>query len=157
MSLATLKKKTESKYRNSSVNLPGFSLNGCHRNQGYIGQTSLSRTVNPSICCTEKNTFIKPSVLSNSGMLAKRNRWKLRPAPYSTTKEMDSFNNHTSGDYITYKRKAAITAAATSCPGVKLLSSDGCPIAKVEIPDETKSQGEYLSKLISKCIDGKIE
>ena len=45
MSLATLKKKTASKYNNNSVNTSGFSLNGKHRNQGYVGQTSLSRTI----------------------------------------------------------------------------------------------------------------
>lgn len=43
MSLATLKRKTASKYNNNSVNKV-FSINGTHRNQGYIGQTSLSRT-----------------------------------------------------------------------------------------------------------------
>ncbi len=44
MSLATLKKKTQAKYKNNSVNKGTFSLNGTTRNQGYVGQTSLSRT-----------------------------------------------------------------------------------------------------------------
>jgi hypothetical protein len=44
MSLATLKKKSAAKYNNNSVGL-GFALNGTHRNQGYVGQTSLSRAV----------------------------------------------------------------------------------------------------------------
>ena len=44
MSLATLKKKTQAKYKNNSVNKSTFSLNGTTRNQGYVGQTSLSRT-----------------------------------------------------------------------------------------------------------------
>ena len=39
MSLATLKKKTQTKYNNMSVNSV-FNLNGTTRNQGYIGQTS---------------------------------------------------------------------------------------------------------------------
>lgn len=43
MSIATLKKKTYAKYNNSSVGLPHFSINGTLRNQGYVGQTSLSR------------------------------------------------------------------------------------------------------------------
>jgi hypothetical protein len=45
MSLATLKKKTASKYKNNSANLAQFSINGVHRNQGYVGQTSLGRTM----------------------------------------------------------------------------------------------------------------
>lgn len=44
MSIATLKRKTEAKYKNMSVSQPQFSLNGTLRNQGYIGQTSLSRS-----------------------------------------------------------------------------------------------------------------
>ena len=46
MSIATLKRKTQTKYNNMSVNTgTGFSLNGTRRNQGYIGQTSLSRSL----------------------------------------------------------------------------------------------------------------
>ena len=45
MSIVTLKKKTEAKYNNLSVGLPHFSLNGTLRNQGYVGQTSLSRSL----------------------------------------------------------------------------------------------------------------
>ena len=43
MSIATLKRKTESMYNNVSVGAARFSLNGTHRTQGYVGQTSLSR------------------------------------------------------------------------------------------------------------------
>ena len=46
MSLAVLKRKAQTKYNNMSANsTSGFSLNGTHRNQGYVGQTSLSRTI----------------------------------------------------------------------------------------------------------------
>jgi len=46
MSIVTLKKKTQTKYNNMSVNSQnGFSLNGTHRSQGYVGQTSLSRSL----------------------------------------------------------------------------------------------------------------
>jgi hypothetical protein len=46
MSIATLKKKTQAQYNNMSVgSTTGFSLNGVHRNQGYVGQTSLSRSL----------------------------------------------------------------------------------------------------------------
>ena len=100
MSLATLKKKTQSKYRNSSVGLQQFSLNGTRRLQGYIGQTSLSRALPRTPaggayakghggCCgthpsdaaitsavtnTNDSSVVKSSVLSSKGMLAKRLR-----------------------------------------------------------------------------------
>ena len=45
MSIATLKRKTQTKYNNMSVGQSGFSINGTHRNQGYVGQTSLSRSL----------------------------------------------------------------------------------------------------------------
>jgi hypothetical protein len=135
MSLATLKKKTASKYRNNSANLQQFSINGVYRNQGYIGQGSLGRTIlrtpakgtesqghggkdgkflendvkTSSINSTENNTHVKSSVLSTSGMLAKRNKWAKRPYPYSITNPSDSNNQSTSGDYTVYKRKNALT------------------------------------------------
>ena len=45
MSIATLKRKTEAKYNNVSVNVPQFSINGGYRNQGWVGQTTLSRSL----------------------------------------------------------------------------------------------------------------
>lgn len=45
MSIATLKRKTQAQYNNSSVGQPAFSLNGTRRSQGYVGQTSLSRSL----------------------------------------------------------------------------------------------------------------
>ena len=46
MSIVALKKKTAAKYNNMSVNTKeGFSLNGTRRLQGYVGQTSLSRSL----------------------------------------------------------------------------------------------------------------
>jgi hypothetical protein len=45
MSIATLKKKTQAKYNNNSVGERIFSLNGTRRSQGYVGQTSLSRSL----------------------------------------------------------------------------------------------------------------
>jgi len=98
MSIATLKKKTQAKYNNSSVGLPHFSINGTHRNQGYVGQTSLSRSLPRTLmngafprghggCCgtfvihpiiqsgvtsTENSTVIKSSVTSSKGMLEEK-------------------------------------------------------------------------------------
>ena len=134
MSLATLKRKTAHKYNNSSVNGKQFSINGSFRNQGYIGQTSLSRTIlrtpargpdsqgfgtccgsytdsrlsNSSTCSTEDNDVIKRSVLSYKGMIQKRTQWARRPLPFSNTKPSDAINLNSSGDYLIYKRKKAI-------------------------------------------------
>lgn len=142
MSLATLKKKTASKYRNNSVNLQQFSINGLYRSQGYIGQGSLGRTIlrtpakgtesqghggkdgkflendvkTSSINSTESNTYVKSSVLSTSGMLTKRNKWAKRPYPYSITNPSDSNNQSTSGDYTVYKRKNAISDTMACMP-----------------------------------------
>jgi len=44
MSIATLKRKTQAQYNNISVGQKSFSLNGTLRSQGYVGQTSLSRS-----------------------------------------------------------------------------------------------------------------
>jgi len=54
MSLATLKKKTQTKYNNMSVSGPfrnnnGFSLNGGQRNEGYIGKDSLGNSLPKTI------------------------------------------------------------------------------------------------------------
>lgn len=112
MSIATLKKKTSYKYNNSSVGHTQFSLNGGHRNQGYIGQTSLSRSVVktpmkgivarghgghnglypqrnilPSdITSLNDPTKVKPSVVSSNGMIKQRYRWIKRPLPFSVFK-----------------------------------------------------------------------
>jgi hypothetical protein len=105
MSDATLKRKTQAKYNNNSVGMPQFSLNGGHRNQGWVGQTSLSRSlprtlmrdgaargfggrqgtfyqapaVLSSINYQENSNVIKPSVLDNTGMLEVKTQWSRRP------------------------------------------------------------------------------
>ena len=99
MSIVTLKRKTAAKYNNSSVNSKEvFSLNGCYRNQGYVGQTSLSRSLPRTLmkgntvrghggCCvtyrispivqsgvisTEDHSVIKSSVINTNGMIENR-------------------------------------------------------------------------------------
>jgi len=91
MSIATLKKKTQAQYRNSSVGLPQFSINGTHRSQGYVGQTSLSRSlprtpmngpnargyggnytgkiIQSAVVSLNDPKVVKNSVITNHGML----------------------------------------------------------------------------------------
>lgn len=139
MSLATLKKKTAHKYQNNSVSMGQFSINGTHRNQGYVGQTSLGRSdfrtsasgtesqghggccgtytndtlKTSSISTTENSSIVKSSVLGARGILQKRTQLSRRPQPHSTTKPSDSINQSTSGDYVLYKRKTAIADIAS--------------------------------------------
>jgi hypothetical protein len=127
MSIATLKKKVKSQYRNSSVNQPQFSLNGTLRNQGYVGQTSLSRhligtpmkgnvikghggccgtylvkpVIPPSSTRTLNNSsIVKSSVMTNSGMINTQYRWIRRPQPYATVKPDNNNNLNTQQQYI---------------------------------------------------------
>ena len=45
MSIATLKKNAESRYFNKVSSQNTFSLNGTRRNQGYVGQHNLMRSL----------------------------------------------------------------------------------------------------------------
>jgi hypothetical protein len=98
MSIATLKRKTNATYKNISTDRGQFSLNGTHRSQGYVGQTSLSRSLPRTLmngniirghggCCgtypiltivqsavTSLNdpTVVKSSVINTSGMIDER-------------------------------------------------------------------------------------
>lgn len=97
MSLAVLKKKSQTKYsKNMAVGRDGFSLQGKLRNFGTPGKTNLGRSVtrtpfrgtvpvgnggccggyevnvvSTGDCCTQQ-TLVKPSVVSTKGMLAKK-------------------------------------------------------------------------------------
>lgn len=99
MSIVTLKRKTQTKYNNMSVNAQnGFSINGTRRSQGYVGQTSLSRSLTRTLmrgnsirgtggCCgnyieypivkscvdsLNNKNIVKGSVLGTRGMLTER-------------------------------------------------------------------------------------
>jgi hypothetical protein len=133
MSLVALKRKTAA-MQNLSTGQKGFSINGTHRSQGYIGQTSLSRSLintphgqtgapeGHGGCCGDFSTttnirasetfsledenVVKTSVLSSTGMLSNRNRWLKRSAPYTSTKLTAGWTNG-QGDYIAYLKKKA--------------------------------------------------
>lgn len=127
MSIVTLKKKSQVKYNNMSVqSKTGFSLNGTHRNQGYVGQTSLSRSFPSTLmkgntarghggCCGKylqtpivqsavnslnDSSVIKPSVIGTSGMISTGYRWIKRPAPYISVKPDSTLNSNSQNDYI---------------------------------------------------------
>lgn len=139
MSIATLKRKTAAKYNNNSVGEQLFSINGTHRNQGYVGQTSLSRTTTRTLvrngglrnhggCCgtfnigrpilsgittTEDSDMVKNSVLSNNGMMQTKYRWIRRPQPYAVVKNDSNRHINTQSDYIVIIRNDAVSDAAS--------------------------------------------
>jgi hypothetical protein len=116
MSIATLKRKTQTQYNNMSVGQKGFSLNGSFRGQGYVGQSTQSRTLVRSLAkgatlrghggysglypvTTVKSSELlhlddssvaRNSVINTNGMLLSKYRWVRRPQPYSTFKMSDS-------------------------------------------------------------------
>ena len=135
MSIATLKRKTQTKYNNMSVGAKtGFSLNGTLRNQGYVGQTSLSRSLPRTLmkgnvvkghggCCgkflqtpivqsgvTSLNdpSIVKPSVLGTHGMINTHYRWMRRGQPFIAVKPDTTNNLNTQEDYITRLKKNTI-------------------------------------------------
>jgi hypothetical protein len=137
MSIVTLKRKTQTKYNNMSVGEKQFSLNGTLRNQGYVGQTSLSRSLPRTLmkgnvakghggCCgkflqtpivqsgvTSLNdpTVVKSSVLGTQGMINTHYRWIKRGEPFSTVKPDTNNNLNTQDDYITRLKKNSIKEA----------------------------------------------
>jgi hypothetical protein len=137
MSIVTLKKKTQAQYNNASVGRPNFSLNGTLRNQGYVGQTSLSRTilktpmrgnvacghggccgkfdksrmflsVNPIANTLNNTKVIKPSVINTSGMIETHYMWAKRPQPYSTVKPDSNQNINDQHAYVTNLAKQTV-------------------------------------------------
>jgi hypothetical protein len=140
MSIATLKKKTNVQYNNMSVNSRnGFSLNGGHRSQGYVGQDTrgrfLSRTlmkgntirghggccglypvynvVKSSFVTTENPNIIKSSVINNSGMISTQYPWIRRPAPYAVVKPDNNNNLNSHSQYINQVKNITINNTAT--------------------------------------------
>ena len=138
MSIATLKKKTQAKYNNSSVGSnQGFSLNGTLRNQGYVGQTSLSRSLPRTLmkgdvlkghggCCgqyyispivqsavtsTNDPTVVKTSAINTNGMIQTKYRGYMKNF---TVKPDSNQNLNSQQAYIT--NLANITNNASTNP-----------------------------------------
>lgn len=142
MSIVTLKRKIQAQYKNMSVDSKtGFSLNGTHRNQGYVGQTMLSRSfpktpmkgnvmkghggccgkypknnVTPfEILAINDSNVVKSSTLSNTGMIRTHYRWIWRPQPYSSTKKDTTHSSNPQSDYITNLSIKTSSIDTSSC------------------------------------------
>ena len=144
MSIATLKRKTQTKYNNMSVNSGTFSLNGTFRNQGYVGQTSLSRTivrplkngsydrghggccsnnektlVQNGIICMNDNKVVKSSSLNTKGMLASRQC----NSECNVVKPDNNNNNNSQQYYINKVKKETVNCTDST---VELNPSISC-------------------------------
>lgn len=134
MSIVTLKKKTQTQYNNMSVGMKGFSLNGTHRSQGYVGQTNLSRSlpktnmkgnvacghggccgkfrkmpiIQSAVISLNNPLVVKPSVVGTYGMLETKYRWIRRPQPFSTVKPDSNHNINDQSNYIDDLNKRTI-------------------------------------------------
>lgn len=178
MSLVALKRKTAA-MQNLSTGQKGFSINGTHRSQGYIGQTSLSRSLintphgqtgapeGHGGCCGDFSTtsnirasetfsledenVVKKSVLSSTGMLSNRNRWLKRSAPYTSTKLTAGWTNG-QGDYIAYLKKKAAKCDPTQAD--KLLNEkevNSVAISKCTTTNITRKDGAPVFNKTTVC------
>lgn len=173
MSIATLKRKTQAKYNNVSVGEKNFALNGTHRNQGYVGQTTLSRSLPRSLmngntlrghggCCgtyrimpniisgvttTEDSTVLKSSVISTHGMLETKYRWINRGYPFSTVKPDVNMNINSNEQYINKLTKTTL-AALNGPPCLKTPSTIAilkkCDRNCYKQPHYTKPEESYV-------------
>lgn len=194
MSIATLKKKTAAKYNNNSVGEQLFSINGTHRNQGYVGQTSLSRFTSRTLvrngglrnhggCCgtfdigkpvltgistTEDSNIVKPSVLSNDGMIMTKYRWIRRSQPFAAVKNDSNRNTNNQSNYIknvrncivnsnaaTYKVPVCVDTSSSHCSNAvtyaKPASAYTGPGTVAPFKGVALSQSEYTAFFKSKC------
>jgi hypothetical protein len=153
MSIATLKRKTSNQYNNLSVGQQQFSLNGGYRNQGYVGQNLISRSLPKTLmrgdtmrghggCCgtyfrrvpiqsavtsTEDPNVIKPSVVGTDGMIQQKYRWINRPQPFSTTKPDDTLNMSTQDQYVQIVANRTLAALQNpNCTTKTIPKADGC-------------------------------
>jgi hypothetical protein len=150
MSIVTLKKKTKQLYHSLSVGRPAFSLNGTHRSQGWVGQTSLSRSLprTPHRGVTAQGhggsygaysttsvnivsgidyqndpTYVKSSVLDTKGMIMTKYRWIRRPAPFVSVKPDSTQHQKDQSMYLELLRRQAVqTATDVQCGVVEPLT-----------------------------------
>jgi hypothetical protein len=171
MSIATLKRKTQTKYNNMSVGTEGFSINGVFRNQGYVGQTSLTRSLPRTLqkgyggCCgtyndvpvvlssvktTEDSKTVKTSSMGTLGMLSSKYRWIRRPHPYSTVKPDSNNNTVDQSTYIENKKKDTVNDISkgndpnnTDCTNVNNTPASSC-VNRKNVCEQTRPASDYL-------------
>ncbi len=127
MSIAALKHKTFASKNISGGNSGNFSINGTHRNQGYVGRNSFFR---PSNCCVEDSATIKPSVLSTKGMIDTKYKWAKRGFPFTTVKVVNK-NGNSQGDYINRLRTCTLTTDQDKNQKIKIVCWENGKFGKI--------------------------
>jgi hypothetical protein len=178
MSIVTLKRKTQAQYNNMSVNsATGFSLNGTMRNQGFVGQTSLSRTLvrslakgptlrghgeccgkypitsiktSPDMACLNNPSVVKSPVMNTRGLLMSKYRWIRRPQPFTTVKLDANQKKNNQGLYIESVEKKAL-----ACDVKKDIFIDHCKKCTLPGAPSTKNYQTASSQktVITKPMD----
>lgn len=182
MSLATLKRKTHTKYNNMSVNKPQFSLQGYYRNDRSLPstnriQTSLPRTLARgnqlrgyggtqntfpikiiSTLCEQPNAEqpqrqqIKLSTKTTSGMIATKYAWTKLPNPFTWVKRQNNAMNTSSQVYTTNLSKEAIKTII-STPGQRPAIINQCNFTKNPYDFVASPQGIYIEGLGGNCVN----
>ena len=181
MSIATLKRKTENLYNVQSAGKP-FSINGTRRSQGWVGQTSLSRSLTrptsdgngltPELMNLNNPSIIKSSVVGTNGMLNMHYRWINRPQPYSSVKSDNNLNNGISSDHTTNitnytiknvdtsnKNTVKITKPVCSFTNSKYMNATynnintNSSLCAVTKPNNTSSNSGHLESVKSPCVN----
>lgn len=186
MSIATLKRKSLVQYNNMSVGQPSFSLNGTRRSAGYVGQDTLGRSLirslsrggalkghggccgkypvreiktSPEMACLNNANVVKPSSLTNAGLIMTKYRWIRRPQPYTSVKQDATRNINNQAYYIDYLAKKTIATNCHDASGNTTVyrftrnCKSLCPyITKsVEFYSAARPCSEYIRKLNLKC------
>ena len=142
MSLATLKKKTQTKYNNMSVggdtkNNKGFSLVGSHRNQGYVGQGSLGRSL--------PRTIMKDNIIHGSGGCC---------GTYNVTTIVQS-GVKCENDSSVVKKLGFNTKGMLANRRMKYLDEDGNLVSQVVKPDSNQNNNtgwDHIKKVKNETI-----
>ena len=158
MSLATLKKKSQTRYNNLSVGAKGFSLNGTHRSAGYIGQSTQSRhltrtlmkgnvvrgnggccgtytmtNIKPSeLACLDDPTVVKPTVMNTEGMIHTKYKWFWSNGQ---TVKPDS-QRHFTESYITERNAKKVIKCTALLNEFNLIENDGNQQKNISICSE---------------------
>lgn len=181
MSIATLKRKTENLYKVQSAG-KHFSINGTRRSQGWVGQTSLSRSLTrptsngnwltPELMNLNNPSIIKPSVVGTNGMLNMHYRWINRPQPYTSVKSDNNLNNSISSDHTTNITNYTIKNVDTSNKNTIKITKSVCSFANskymnatynnintnsslcvVTKPNNTSSNNTHIESVKSPCVN----
>lgn len=148
MSIEVLKRKTQAKYNNNSVGFSNFSLVGSHRSQGWVGQTSLSRSLPKTVmvgnvtkgyggCCgkyvrgpivnsavTSENdpNVVKKASMTTSGLLSTNYSEIIVSGPNSCITWKPDYNTSTDNSqssYISSLKEQAIQYADSSACAIE--------------------------------------